>query len=162
MSITDAPLTTFAFEVVFQFSSKGGAALPRVGASFAEVDGLEMSMQQKTIEAGGLNTSQIHRMGPVTFANLTFKRGLTQDLGLWNWFTVSATPGSQLMAAATVTMWAADHTPAIQFTVTGCLPIKLRAPALNARDGLVAIEELTVVYETLTIGMPGSSVGSGT
>lgn len=160
MTVDVPPLTTFAFEVVFQFASQGSVTLPQIAAAFSEVDGLEMSMQQKTIEAGGVNSSQIHRMGPVTFGNLTFKRGLTSDLELWRWFTLGSTPGSQLTATAMVTMWSADHTPAIQFTVTGCLPTKLRAPALNAREGLVAIEELTVVHETLTIGAPGSSVGS--
>ena len=42
----------------------------------------------------------------------------------------------------------------VQFTVTGCLPVRLRAPSLNARDGLVAVEELGLVYEQLESARP--------
>ena len=46
---------------------------------------------------------------------------------------------------------AADRSgPAATFLLTGCLPAKLKAPALNAESGLVAIEELEVAYEMLT------------
>ena len=32
-----------------------------------------------------------------------------------------------------------------------CVPVKLKAPALNAKDGQVAIEELQMVYETMQL-----------
>ena len=47
------------------------------------------------------------------------------------------------------------------FTVklTGCLPVKLKVPALNAREGGVAIEEMEIAYETLKL-VPGPGGGS--
>ena len=30
------------------------------------------------------------------------------------------------------------------------MPVKIKAPGLNAKDGLIAIEEMQVAYETLT------------
>ena len=38
-----------------------------------------------------------------------------------------------------------------RFIAEGCLPTKLRAPALNAKEGQVAIEEMQLVYQTLTL-----------
>jgi hypothetical protein len=38
----------------------------------------------------------------------------------------------------------------VQFQLTGCLPIKLKAPVLNAKDGIVAIEEMSIVYELMS------------
>ena len=35
------------------------------------------------------------------------------------------------------------------FQLSRCVPVKLKAPALSARDGQVAVEELQVAYETL-------------
>ena len=32
-----------------------------------------------------------------------------------------------------------------------CLPVKLKAPALNAKDGAVAVEELQLAYECFTV-----------
>jgi hypothetical protein len=33
----------------------------------------------------------------------------------------------------------------------GCLPVKLRAPGLNAKDGGIAVEEMQIVYESLRL-----------
>ena len=106
-------------------------------------------MQPKTLEVGGVNDRQIHLIGPVTYGQLTLKRGMTSNLQLWQWFAQGTRPGSVLTAHGEITLWAADGTPAIQFTLNGCLPVRLRAPGLNARDGLVAIEELALVYQNV-------------
>jgi hypothetical protein len=53
-------------------------------------------------------------------------------------------------------MLAGDGSPQVTFELSDCLPIKLRAPALNAKDGLLAIEELQLVYAALDVQLPGS------
>jgi hypothetical protein len=40
------------------------------------------------------------------------------------------------------------------FKLRGCLPIKIKAPALNASDGLVAIEEMQIAYSSFTVETP--------
>jgi hypothetical protein len=46
-----------------------------------------------------------------------------------------------------------------RFTLAGCLPVKLRAPSLNASDGGVAIEELQIAYERMDTEIPNSPSG---
>ena len=81
---------------------------------------------------------------------------MTGDFGLWEWFeAVQRTDGHGLRATAEIAIQSADavvenRTDLIVFTLTGCLPVKLKAPGLNAKDGLVAVEEMQVAYETLT------------
>jgi hypothetical protein len=41
-----------------------------------------------------------------------------------------------------------------------CLPIKLKAPALNAKDGMVAVEELQLAYESLRLKQPSGGAGA--
>ena len=160
MGVTDHPLTTFRFEVVLDLDQPtAGLTSPLCDAAFAECDGLEQTMQHKTIEVGGVNDRQVHLIGPVTFGQLTLRRGMTDNLQLWTWFAQGTRPGSVLTAHGEITLWAADGTPAVQATVTGCLPVKLRAPSLNARDGLVAVEEMTLVYERLVVAAPGAAGG---
>ena len=36
------------------------------------------------------------------------------------------------------------------------MPTKLKAPALNAKDGMVAIEEFQLAYESLRLVKPGT------
>ena len=41
-----------------------------------------------------------------------------------------------------------------RFHLTRCIPIKLKAPPLNAKDGGVAIEEFQMAYEAMTRKVP--------
>ena len=45
----------------------------------------------------------------------------------------------------------------VRFSLKGCLPVKLKAPALNAKDGQVAVEEMQVAYECLSRIVEGGS-----
>src|SRR5262249_13382968 len=67
-----------------------------------------------------------------------------------------------LRADAEVVVFAADgRTEQVRFVLTRCLPVKLKAPALNAKDGMVAVEELQLAYESLTMKRPGGSSPAG-
>jgi phage tail-like protein len=146
------PFTTFNFSVEI---NRGEEGKPLVAAAFSECDGLEMSQEIKTIREGGANDRQIRLGGPVAFGNLTLKRGMTPDFDLWTWFTDSiADP--RLRADAEVVLLAEDgKSERMRFVLGRCLPTKIKAPALNAKDGGVAIEELQIAYETMTIKPPG-------
>jgi phage tail-like protein len=140
------PFTAFNFAVEI---TRGEDAKPLVSAAFSDCDGLEMSMEVKTIREGGSNDRQIRLNGPVALGQLTLKRGMTDNFDLWHWFQDSmADP--RLRANAEVVMYAVDGvTVRASFQLSRCVPVKLKAPALSARDGQVAIEELQVAYETL-------------
>jgi phage tail-like protein len=155
------PLTTFRFEVVLDLEQPTvGLESPLCDAAFAECDGLELTMEPKRIETGGVNDRQLHRIGPVRYGQVTLKRGMTSNLQLWNWFAQGTRPGSVLTAHGQVVVWNTDGTPALEFTLEHGLPVRLRAPALMAKDGLVAIEELALLPEKVSLTLPGGS-GAG-
>lgn len=148
--MNDRPFTSFNFRV--EIAGRNGE--PLCNAEFAECDGLEMSMEVKTIREGGRNTSQIRLAGPQTFGALTLKRGMTPNFDLWNWFN-DTLKDLALRADAQVVLLAADHeTVRATFKLARCLPIKLKAPALNAKDGGLAIEEFQLAYEMLRLETP--------
>ena len=156
MAITDRPLPAFRFEVVLDLDQPApGLESPLCDAAFAECDGLEATMQTRTLEVGGVNDRQIHLIGPVSYGQLTLKRGMTGNLQLWTWFGLGTRPGSVLTAHGRVTVWDSDGTPALVFTLTGCLPVRMRAPGFSAGDGRVAVEELALVDERLDLARPG-------
>ena len=76
------PFTAFSFSV--EISKADDAAL-LCSAAFAECDGLEMTMDVKTIREGGANGRQHRLTGPMSFAQLTLKRGMTANFDLWDW-----------------------------------------------------------------------------
>jgi len=159
---TADPFTTFRFEVVLDLDEPAaGLTSPLCDAAFAECDGLEMTMEPKTVLQGGLNRDQVQLIGPVKYSQVTLRRGMTANLQLWSWFALAAQTGRVSTAHGEVTMWNSDGTPAVVFSLQGCLPVKMRAPSLNARDGLVAVEELALVCRRLTVSAPGATASVG-
>jgi phage tail-like protein len=151
--VPEHPFTTFNFRIELTY---GDAAAVVCGGEFSECDGLEVTLEPKTIREGGNNSRPIHLVGPVGYGQLTLKRGMTTDFGLWDWFAaVQRTAGHGLRATGTIAIQSADavvdaRSDRVVFDLTGCLPVKLRAPGLSARDGGIAVEEMQVAYETLT------------
>jgi phage tail-like protein len=97
--------------------------------------------------------------GGVSYGQLSLKRGMTANFDLWKWFEAVAAPGGgNLRGNANITMLAGNGSQQAVFALTGCLPIKLKAPALNAKDGLIAIEEMSIAYESLIMSTAKSNM----
>lgn len=149
MATAAVPFVAFNFAVEIV---PDGASSPLVSAAFAECDGLELGMDVKTIREGGSNDRQVRLAGPATYGNLTLKRGMTDaSFELWQWMSDSIADPS-LRAGAEVVMYAADgSTERARVVLERCLPIKLKVPPLNGKDGAVAVEELQLAYERFTV-----------
>lgn len=152
------PFTAFNFRVEVKVP---GVAERICEALFSECDGLEMTSEVKTIREGGNNGQQIRLPGPMTFGTLSLKRGMTETFDLWNWFNaVHLATAKQLREnlrpdLEVVLLDPTRSKTTARFTLGRCLPLKLKAPALNAASGLVAIEEFQVAYESLTLRPSG-------
>jgi phage tail-like protein len=146
------PFTTFNFRIQLNVP---GLDNPLCDAEFAECDGLEMTMEPKTVREGGNNTQQIHLVGPVTYGNLTLKRGMTSSLDLWQWFAMSTRGDGRGTKASGVILMGDSAKGAqsakVRFKLFDCLPIKIKAPALNAKEGVLAIEEMEIAYGSFEI-----------
>lgn len=145
------PFTAFNFAVEIDVRDVSSRVC---NAAFAECDGLEMTVEVKTIREGGNNGAQIRLSGPLAFGQLTLKRGMTASFDLWSWITALKTrPG--LRVDADVVLLAPDGKERARFRLSRCVPVKLKAPPLNAKEGGVAIEELQLAYESLELVREG-------
>lgn len=158
------PFPSFNFDVQIEVPGLGGTALCE--GQFSECDGLEMNMEVKTIREGGNNTAQIRLIGPVTYGTLTLKRGMTsRSFDLWDWFEAQqhATPRelrTDFRGSVTIVQKGADRSENARYVLRKCLLTKLKAPPMNAKDGLVAIEEIQLTYQSLSIEAPGEGGGN--
>jgi len=149
-----APFTTFNFAIEIKVPDIDGKVC---SAAFSECDGLEATMEPKTLREGGNNTRQFHLSGPVNYGTLTLKRGMTRNFNLWEWFEMVnfQIRGRRKRGEAEVIVYAADGvTIQMKFALTRCLPLKIKVPALNAKDSAIAIEEMQIAYETLRLIKP--------
>lgn len=114
-------------------------------------------MEPKTIREGGNNGRQIHLAGPISYGQLSLKRGMTNNFDLWTWFEKVHTQRN-LRIDGEIHMLSPSKKKKVEvvFKLSNCLPIKLRAPSLNAKDGQIAIEEMQIAYERLAVSAPAS------
>jgi phage tail-like protein len=100
----------------------------------------------------------------VSYAQLTLKRGMTPNFDLWKWFARVNSPGFRgVRSRLEVIVVSSDgEREDARFVAEGCMPVKIKAPGLNAKEGQIAIEEMQVVYQSLTLkASSGSGTGSG-
>jgi phage tail-like protein len=139
----------FAVEIVLK-----GESEKVCHASFSECDGLDLTMEVKTIREGGNNGQQIRFPGGRTYGQVTLKRGMTSNFDLWDWVEQTLRR-PKLRAQAEVVLLAPDgQTECVRFILDRCLPVKLKSPPLNAKDGMVAVEELQIAFESLRVKKP--------
>lgn len=145
------PFTAFNFSVEIHVLNVSKQVC---NAAFSECDGLEVTMEVKTIREGGNNGRLIRLTGPAGYGTLTLKRGMTANFDLWDWVAAVGRDPSLRADAEVVILDPNAVTTLAGFVLSRCVPVKLKAPALNAKDGVVAVEELQLAYESLALKKP--------
>ena len=157
-----APIPAFRFQIDFNEhrltrGAEPGDAVRLCSGSFSECTGLEASMEPKAITEGGRNYGVAQRAGRVTFGTVVLKRGLTSNEDLWRWFELVGQGGYAYRLSADITVLgpatSGDGAPAARWRwrLTHCLPVKFKAPDLDATNDRVAIEELHLAHEGLEL-----------
>jgi phage tail-like protein len=111
-------------------------------------------MEPKVIKAGGANYGPAQRVGPVTFATVVLKRGMTTTRDLWNWFQTVAGGGYSYRLDARITMQSPSGQAVLTWVLDRALPVKFKAADLNAKGTEVGIEELHLAHEGLRLELP--------
>ncbi|MGD9870314.1 MAG: phage tail protein [Thauera sp.] len=151
-----APLGVFRFHVSFRRQALGGATgaeVPLCQGAFAECSGLEATMEPKVIKVGGANYGAVQRAGPVSFATVVLKRGMTQggQQALWDWFATVAGGAYAYRMEVEIEMRNGRDEAVLRWALRRALPIKFKAADLNARGTEVGIEELHLAHEGLVL-----------
>lgn len=159
-------------------SSVGVAASVSGGllfGSFAEVTGLESSVELETYAEGGRN-EQVHRfVKGVKFPNLVFKRGVTARPDLWDWHaqvvsgakTVIRKSGLIILfdrngpGSGNPALGGLTRVPVAGWMFERGLPEKIQGPPLDAKSNNVAIEMLEISHQRLQRVSLGAIPGLG-
>lgn len=153
-----AEFIPFNFSVEFHNEAKGQKMCE---GQFSEVQGLEVSMEPYVIPVGGRNYGQVQRVGATTFAPLVFKRGITSNDDLWNWFDMVNRRGNyneRINGVVNVKGNQRDEQgntkTLVSWHLSNVMPTRFKAPDLSATATQVALEELAIVFEDLSIKRP--------
>jgi phage tail-like protein len=165
------PVGVFQFSVFFVNPPPNGLRSPADGlvtlspASVAatlkircaEVHGIDAGLEIETYREGGRNTNPLRFARWGQFANLVFRRGITDDSALWDWYfqvqfgtdKPERKNGFVLLQASSgqTALPGIGGQPVAAWFVSNALPERLTGPALNTRSNEVAIESLELTHE---------------
>lgn len=148
-------LTPFRFAVEIELSGFGGdEGLRQARGAFAEVQGLEISLEAETFREGGYNQGPRQLVGRATTQPLVLKRGLSLDTAFWEWLQ-RCTDGRYPLpyVSGTIRSYPPGGTDGDQgrWRFVNGIATRVSCAAFSARDAReVALEELHLVHEGLS------------
>lgn len=136
----------------FSLQIKGGP-IESEGAFFRELSGLgseyEVADYRTVDKQGKLVVQKIP--GRISYSPVTLKRGITADLSLWKWHRkVLEDAEDRARADVTIIMYDRSYNPVIRWNLTRAWPSKISGPQFQSDSTDVGMEELTLVYESIT------------
>ena len=117
-------------------------------AGFSECTGLQMEIEVKDHNEGGLNSFVRKFPGRSKQGNLTLKRGIV-DRELWNWY-YDLIQGRVRFRDVSITVNDPSGSEAVMvWRITHAFPTKWSGPELNASQNNVAVETLELAFHGL-------------
>lgn len=141
------------FRVAFHDASFAGGGAPEsiriADGGFAEIAGLEASMEPRSIREGGWNAGSHQRAGPVSHPTVQLRRGMARVHALQRWFAAVAGGAYGARLDVEIELLDAQGEAQLRCQLRRALAVRYRAADFNARAGEVGIEELQLVHEGL-------------
>ena len=141
------PYTGYNFEVVLTEVSDDGTA---VRGSFAEVSGLEVTIDPIEYRNGTDDITMRKIPGLKKFTPLNLKRGYIADLAFWNW-VVEAMNGLVRRTQGSIILLDENKNEVTRWNFVRAWPSKWTGPGLNAKNNEIAMETLEICHEGLSI-----------
>jgi phage tail-like protein len=151
--MSTGPFIPFRFQVSLTGSGlpEGLGPGPLCAGSFSEATGIEATMSPRAIREGGNNFGQVQLPGPTAFGTLTLKRGVTSAQDMFTWFDLVANRerfGRKLNGQIDIY---SGTDIAFSWMLVNVMAVKFKGPDLSATASTVAIEEVQLVYEQLSL-----------
>jgi phage tail-like protein len=122
----------------------------KIAGTFREVSGLDSESEvseQRSVDEGG-NPVVRKVPGATKWSNITLKRGVDENLDLWEWRQAVHREGAEAARAdGTIELVDYDGMPVATYRFRQGWPVKYTGATLSAASGDVAVEEITICHE---------------
>src|ERR671932_2798102 len=132
----------------------------QLSACFSECSGLGVTIDKDTYREGGVNEQQRSFLKQAKFNDVTLKRGITDSLTFWKWIERTLKPGKKERRNINIVVFNQAGETMQCWTLIGAVPIRWKAPSLQADSSTAAIEELTLAYEGLKVAFKSGGGGA--
>lgn len=119
---------------------------------FTRCTGLEVEVTAPHSREGGAGPVVRRLAGPVTHGDMTLRHGVTQSPELWNWFLASMNGVPRRRNVSVLLLDMDGVTEKLRWNLNEAWPKKWRAAPLDALGQQIAVDSLTLVFESITRG----------
>lgn len=138
-------------EVVFHFSVEFGDGGQ---AQFSEVSGIEAETEVIEYRSGrNPEYSTVKIPGMTKFGNVTLKRGISVNNDLFEWYQKTVSRQVERRDII-IKLLDPNHEAAVIYKIRNAWPCKYVGPLLSAQSSEIAIEELVLAHEGLSVETP--------
>lgn len=117
--------------------------------SFAEASGLEVRVASIRYREGGAGGTIRQVPGPVEYGDVVLRYGLTSSRQLWDWMMTVVTGNVERKNVSILMLDSDGVTEVVRWNLINAWPSEWRGAPLDALNKEVAIESLTLVFESL-------------
>ena len=121
-----------------------------ISGGFSEVSGLSVETEVESRKEGGENNFEYKLPKATKYANLTLKRGISDD-NLWSWYK-DVIYGKIERQNISVCLLDEVGDEVMRWNFEKAFPVKWNGPSLNASSSSVAVESLVIVHHGLQKG----------
>jgi len=116
---------------------------------FTECSGLNVKIESIAYREAGNNQLVHHIPGPVDYAAVTLKYGVTKSRELWDWMMKAAEGDVQRRNVSISLLDSEGKSEVMRWNLLEAWPSEWKGATLNASEKALAIETLTLVYDQL-------------
>lgn len=116
---------------------------------FTEVSGLGVRVTPIEYREGGNNQIVRHIPGPVDYAAVTLRFGLTSSRELWDWLMLAVQGNVERKNVSIIMLDSSGNNETARWNLNDAWPSEWRGAPLDAMSKEIAIESLTLVFDTL-------------
>ena len=117
---------------------------------FTECANLGIKVEALRYREGGAASIVRRLPGPVEYADVTLRYGLTRSTELWKWFMTAVEGKVERKNVSIILMDSDGTTEVMRWDLINAWPSAWRGATLDALNHEVAIESLTIVFESLS------------
>jgi phage tail-like protein len=144
---------TIRVQITAKISAGGGAPPPPPAppaGGFSECTGLELGFDVEDFKEGGNNGTVLRFPTRAKWTNIRLKRGVALSDDLWQWH-YGFVQGIVTRRDGVVTLLDEQQNPVKVWAFKRGLPVRWTGPSLNAAQSQIAVEELEIAHEGLTL-----------
>ena len=141
MADINDPYRAYNFKLVIQGVSEG---------HFTECSGLGVKVDSIKYREAGNNQVIRHIPGQVDFSAVTLRYGVTNSHELWDWMMTAVHGQVERKNVSVLMLDSQGVAEVVRWDLINAWPSEWQGAGLNALNHEVAIEALTLVYETIS------------